>query len=155
MLRDIQNVSFGKLAAESEIDKGLKDYFIETGAFVRLKDKKKSIILGNRGSGKSAIIKMLAEYYKSNNTLVVELIPEDYSYEMLQRTMVTEKDGSWAKIGAYTAAWKYLIYVLAMKTYFEDNKIILKSTSKKIFTYLRDKHKVIIDIPECDLTKIV
>ena len=142
MLKHLQNVSFGKLAAESEIDKGLKDYFIETGAFVRLRDRKKSIILGNRGSGKSAIIKMLAEYYKSNNTLVVELTPEDYSYEMLQRTMVSEKDGSWAKIGAYTAAWKYLIYVLAMKEYFENNKIILKSTSKKIFNYLRDHHKV-------------
>jgi energy-coupling factor transporter ATP-binding protein EcfA2 len=109
---------------------------------VRLKDKKKSIILGNRGSGKSAIIKMLAEYYKRNNTLVIELTPEDYSYEMLQRTMVSERDGSWAKTGAYTAAWKYLIYVLAMKSYFEDNKIILKSTSKKIFNYLRDNHKV-------------
>lgn len=142
MLKHIQDVSFGKLAAESEIDKGLKDYFIETGAFVRLRDRKKSIILGNRGSGKSAIIKMLAEYHKTHNRLVVELTPEDYSYEMLQRTMVSERDGSWAKIGAYTAAWKYLIYVLAMKTYFEDNKTILKTTSKKIFTYLRDNHTV-------------
>jgi hypothetical protein len=142
MLKHIQNVSFGKLAAESEIEKGLKDYFIETGAFIRLKDRTKTIILGNRGSGKSAIIKMLAEYYRSNNALVVELTPEDYSYEMLQKSMVTEKDGSWAKIGAYTAAWKYLIYVLAMKNYFEDNKTIVKSTSKKIFNFLRDKHKL-------------
>lgn len=141
MLKNIQQVNFGKLAAESEIDKGLKEYFIETGAFIRLRDRTKSIILGNRGSGKSAIIKMLAEYYSSNNYLVVELTPEDYSYEMLQKTMVSEKDGSWAKLGAYTAAWKYLIYVLAMKNYFEDNKTILKTTSKKIFSYIRDKHK--------------
>ena len=142
MLKHLQDVSFGKLAAESEIDRGLKEYFIETGAFIRLRDRKKSIILGNRGSGKSAIIKMLAQYHRSHSRLVVELTPEDYSYEMLQRTMVSEKDGSWAKIGAYTAAWKYLIYVLAMKTYFEDNKTILKTTSKPIFTYLRDNHKV-------------
>lgn len=142
MLKHLQNVSFGKLAAESEIDKGLKEYFIETGAFNRLKEKTKSILLGNRGSGKSAIIKMLAEHYRRNNTIVVELTPEDYSYEMLQKSMVSEKDGAWAKIGAYTAAWKYLIYILAMKNYFEDNKTILKSTSKKIFDYIRDKHKI-------------
>lgn len=56
--------------------------------------------------------------------------------------MVQEKDGSWAKIGAYTASWKYLIYVLAMKNYFEDNKTVLKSTSKRIFEFIRDKHKI-------------
>jgi len=142
MLKHIQNVNFGKLAAESEIDNGLKDYFIETGAFIRFKEGTKSILLGNRGSGKSAIIKMLAEHYRRNNTIVVELTPEDYSYEMLQKSMLTEKDGSWAKLGAYTASWKYLIYILAMKSYFEDNKIILKSTSKKIFNFIRDNHKI-------------
>lgn len=142
MLNHIKKVNFGKLAAESEIDNGLKEYFIETGAFVRLRDRSKSILLGNRGSGKSAIIKMLAEFYRQNNYIVVELTPEDYSYEMLQRSMISEKDGSWAKLGAYTAAWKYLIYVLAMKNYFEDNKTVLKTTSKKIFSYIRDKHKV-------------
>jgi hypothetical protein len=143
MLKHVQNVNFGKLAAENEIEKGLKEYFIETGAFNRLKDKSKSILLGNRGSGKSAIIKMLAEYYKIHNTLVVELTPEDYSYEMLNKSMLSEKDGSWAKLGAYTASWKYFIYVLAMKTYFEYNKTILKSTSKNMFEYIRNNHKIL------------
>jgi hypothetical protein len=142
MLKHIQKVNFGKLAAENEIEAGLKEYFIETGAFNRLKDKSKSILLGNRGSGKSAIIKMIAEYSKANGLLVVELTPEDYSYEMLQKSMVSEKDGSWAKIGAYTASWKYLIYVLAMKNYFEDNKTILKSSSRRIFDFIRNKHKI-------------
>ena len=85
---------------------------------------------------------MLGEHYRNSFSLVVELTPEDYSYEMLQKSMVTEKDGSWAKIGAYTASWKYLIYVLAMKNYFEDNKTILKTTSKKIYSFIRDKHKI-------------
>lgn len=117
MLTELKKVNFGKLAAEREIDNGLKQFFIETGAFVRLRDGDKSILLGNRGSGKSAIIKMLSEYYRKKNCLVVELLPEDYSYEMLQKSVINHEEGEWAKASSYTAAWKYLIYVVAMKTY--------------------------------------
>jgi len=141
MLEHIKKVSFGKLAAEREIQEGLKQYFIETGAFNRIKDGSKSILLGNRGTGKSAIIKMLAEHYKRENCIVVELIPEDYSYEMLHKTLMTEQDGSWAKTSSYTAAWKYLIYVIAMKYYIDDNDTIVKSTAKDIFNYIRTNHK--------------
>src|SRR6056297_2122569 len=115
MLDDIRKLNFGKLAAEREIENGLKNYFVETGAFVRLRDGERTILLGNRGSGKSAIVKMLSEYYKQKNYIVVELLPEDYSYEMLQKSSITKEEGEWLKASAYTAAWKYLIYVTAMK----------------------------------------
>ena len=90
MLNDVKNVKFGRLAAEREIDEGLRKYFLETGAFVRLRDGEKSILLGNRGSGKSAIIKMLSDYYKQKGCLVIELLPEDYSYEMLKKTSISK-----------------------------------------------------------------
>jgi hypothetical protein len=141
MLDDVKNVNFGKLAAEREIDNGLKQYFIETGAFVRLRDGEKSILLANRGAGKSAIIKMLSEYYRKNNCLVVELLPEDYSYEMLQKSSIKNEDGGWAKVSAYTAAWKFLIYVIAMKSYLKDSDTIVKSHADGIYQYLRKNHK--------------
>ena len=46
---------------------------------------------------------------------VIELAPDDYSYEMLRRTMQSEEEGSWAKYGAYAAAWKYTLLVRVMK----------------------------------------
>ncbi len=46
-------------SAEREADDGLKNYFLETDTFTHLKEGDKSILLGNRGAGKSAIIKML------------------------------------------------------------------------------------------------
>lgn len=141
MLNDIRYVNFGKLAAEREIEEGLKNYFLETGAFVRLKEGGKSILLGNRGSGKSAIIKMLMEYYKKNNYLVVELLPEDYSYEMLNKSSVSRNEGEWIKASAYTAAWKYLIYVISMKVYLKDNDTIVKSQAGEIYKYIRSYHK--------------
>ena len=117
MLEQIKKVKFGAPAAERDINQGLKEYFVETGAFNRLKENKKSIILGNRGTGKSALMKMIIEHYRKNSTIVIEMFPEDYSYELLQSTLVKENDGSWAKVSAYTASWKYLIWVLIMKEY--------------------------------------
>jgi len=141
MLSDIQKVSFGKLAAEREIDEGLKQYFLETGTFVRLKDASRSILLGNRGTGKSAIVKMLVDFYKQKNWLVVELTPEDYSYEMLQKCSNAELEGTWVKASSYTAAWKYLIYVIAMKCYINDSDTIVKSQANNIYQYIRNNHK--------------
>lgn len=141
MLNDIKKVSFGKLAAEREVSEGLKNYFLETGAFYRLRDGEKSILLGNRGSGKSAIVKMLSEYYNQKDCIVIEILPEDYSYEMFKKSAVIKNEGEWIKASAYTAAWKYLIYVTAMKAFLKDSDTIVKSQAKEIYDYIRKTHK--------------
>ena len=141
MLQDVKNVKFGRLAAEREIDEGLREYFLETGTFVRLRDGEKSILLGNRGSGKSAIIKMISDHYKQKGCLVVELLPEDYSYEMLNKTAISNDEEKWIKASSYTAAWKYLLYVIAMKVYIKDSNTIVKSKARPIYDYIRKNHK--------------
>lgn len=111
----IDNLYFGAPAAERDIGRGLEKYFVESVAYQRVCSGAKTIILGNRGSGKSAIFQMLANRERAAGSHVIELSPEDYSYELLSTTMATENAGSWVKHGAYAAAWKYLIYVLIMK----------------------------------------
>ncbi|APH01730.1 hypothetical protein ASJ30_09515 [Janibacter indicus] len=84
---------------------------------------------------------MLASGLRKRGAVVIELAPEDYSYEMLSAALASEDQGSWAKVGAYAAAWKYLIYVLLMK------ELVAKSGGKygrgplaKIARYVRDNH---------------
>ncbi|MEO9210897.1 MAG: P-loop NTPase fold protein [Ginsengibacter sp.] len=137
----IRMVDFGAPAAERDLNKGLKEYFLYTGAFNRLVNNQKTVILGNRGAGKSALIKMLAEDYKKKGAIVVELTPEDYSYDLLKSSVLVEKDEMWAKQSGYTAAWKYLLFVLAMKQYSVEFKTVLKSNAKGIYNYLRDNFK--------------
>lgn len=83
-------------------------------------DGPKRIVLVNRGTGKSAIFKVLAERRRKAKLAVIELAPEDYSYEMLSTVLAKESAGSWAKHGAYAVAWKYLIYVLVMRAIVGD-----------------------------------
>jgi hypothetical protein len=113
--KTLRALDFGAPAAERDIGRGLDKYFVESTAFDRVRSGTKTIILGNRGSGKSAIFKVMAARERAAGSHVIELAPEDYSYELLSSTMAAADAGSWAKHGAYASAWKYLIYVLIMK----------------------------------------
>ena len=85
-------VDFGLPAAEREHD--LDRMFVELDVFQRVVSEKTVVILGNRGAGKSAILKMLARNARARQAQVIELTPEDYSYEILRNTSVKEVDGA-------------------------------------------------------------
>jgi energy-coupling factor transporter ATP-binding protein EcfA2 len=142
---DLSTLSFGALAAER--DTGLRDYFFESESYKRVLSGAKSVIMGPRGSGKTALFKMVADHQKAQGSIVMELSPEEYSYELLSQTLHAEAQGSWAKQGAYAAAWKYLMYVLAMKKAMTAGSRVKTGPDKKIYEYLRDRHKGGADNP--------
>jgi hypothetical protein len=132
-------VDFGAPAAERDIERGLDEYFVESEAYKRVKAGTKRILIGGRGIGKSALFQVLARRERDDGSYVIELSPEDYSYELLAQTMATEARGSWAKQGAYAAAWKYLIYVLIMKEV-ATRRIPLGRAGGQLYKYIRDHH---------------
>lgn len=127
-------------APAAERDPGLDHYFVESDAFRRVQDGSKTIIVGNRGVGKSAIFKMLTHRAGTTGAKVIELSPEDHSYELLEQTLLREKQGSWAKAGAFAAAWKYMIYVLVMKEVCAKKFALKKSAANGLYRYIRDRH---------------
>ncbi len=137
---NLNKLNFGAPAAERDINQGLKTYFYESESYKKLRDGLKTVILGNRGSGKSALFKMLAEEEKSKGHIVIELAPEDYSYEILSQVLVKEREGSWAKQGAFAASWKFMIYVISMKMLAEKDNTWLKRNAKKIHNYLSENY---------------
>lgn len=137
---DLRQLNFGAPAAERDITEGLADYFVESPAFNRVAEGRKSILLGNRGTGKSAIFKVLGQRQKQAGAVVIELAPEDYSYEMLSSTLAAESEGSWAKLGAYAVAWKYLIYLLVFQGVTHQGPKLKRGDAADIYKYLRDNH---------------
>ncbi len=132
-------INFGALAAEGE--KHLPDIFVASTAYERLRGGHKIIVLGNRGAGKTAILRMLATLAHPSSTVVVRLTPEDFAYELLSETLKSEQQGSWSKQSAYGAAWKYLLYVLAMQGLVKTLPGLKTGAAKRVYTYLRDNHK--------------
>jgi energy-coupling factor transporter ATP-binding protein EcfA2 len=136
---NLNELELGAPAAER--DYALKDYFYESPSFLNLKADRKTVLLGNRGSGKSAIFKILGDFHKSKGSAVIQLNPEDYSYEILTRIMVAESAGSYGKQGAYSAAWKFQLLVAAMKELNKDYGKGGSAPAKLIHEFLRDNFK--------------
>jgi hypothetical protein len=144
---DLSTLAFGAPAAERDINVGLVDYFFESEAYQRLAARQKTVVLGNRGTGKSAIFKVFGDRARRAGTLVLELRPEDYSYELLNSVLRAEKEGAWAKHGAFSSAWKYLILVLVMKEITTQGPKFKRGSAAKIYEYLRDNHQGVHDTP--------
>jgi len=135
---DLKDLTFGVPAAERDDD--LFACFVSSDTYNSLETGKKTIILGNRGAGKSALFRQLGERSKSKGRLVIPLAPEDYAYELLSEAMKKEAQGSWAKHGAYGAAWKYLIFVTIMKEITRKGRRFKTGAEARIYSYLRDHH---------------
>src|SRR4051794_16066291 len=105
--------SLGPPAAERDHD--LKKYFIESELFDGVTGGRIRILIGSRGSGKSAIFRMAGERARATGTAIVEINPDEYSYEFLGKALKSEIQGAWAKQGSYAASWKFVLYVLAMR----------------------------------------
>lgn len=135
---DLKNFHFGVPAAERDED--LFACFVSSDVYANLESGKKTIILGNRGAGKSALFRQLGERAKAKGSVVIPMAPEDYAYELLSEAMKKEVEGSWAKHGAYGAAWKYLIFVTIMKRVTESGCHLKRGAAAEIYNYLRDNH---------------
>jgi len=139
MTISIDKINFGVPAAERDND--LLTCFVSSETYENLRTGKKTIILGNRGAGKSALFRKLAEEERRRSNIVINLAPEDYSYELLSETLKKEKEGAWAKHGAYAAAWKYLIFITIMKCLVKQGNKFKRGAEAKIYSYLRDNHE--------------
>lgn len=100
----LRDLTLGALAAEH--DNFLEDYFFESRMFRRVALGYTRVLIGNRGSGKSAIFRMLAKKERQQGTLVEEIMPSDYMYDLLKNSSLFDSKTEWARLGAYTASWK-------------------------------------------------
>jgi hypothetical protein len=136
----IKDLKLGSDSAEKDIEVGLIRYFLKSNSYNNIVQGK-TIIVGNRGAGKSAVFKYMASIERLNHNIVLELTPDEYSYEILSGVLKREKEGAWGKQGAYSVSWQYLLYNLVFKEITNVNTGFLTGPLKKIYNYVRDNLK--------------
>lgn len=83
----LKTIDWGDDSAEK--DEHLLEYFVSSDAFRRLAERRRSIVVGRKGSGKSALLKKLDEHFSAEgNTHVVRITPK---YNTL-RTVLNDYD---------------------------------------------------------------
>jgi len=106
-------VEFGHIAAEDEAD-DLQRYFVETEEYTDVvTNRGKMLVIGRKGSGKSAIYVAVRDYLpKRDEGVVVDALTlQDYPWEVHKRV----RDTGVPAEQSYVNSWEYIIWVLLAK----------------------------------------
>lgn len=103
-------INLGQSMAENETQR-LSQYFIRTAEFARAIRAEAAIVIGRKGSGKSAVYFQLVEQFGRNRkTCIVDLRPASHNLSELRATLL-----SIVNAGIYdhtiAAFWQYIMYV--------------------------------------------
>lgn len=128
MSKTIQQVEyFGAIDAEN--DKDLLANFYRAGFIEELIDGTKSIVIGRKGTGKSAIYTYICDKFKDE---AVRLEFKDYPWKLHDRfsnTVVPERE-------RYVNSWEFLLYIEIAKRIIVDTETIWSKEEKKQIKYL-------------------
>ena len=105
---DLNRLTFGSDDAEHEEKRGFLDrVFLKTSIFNRAKDSQREIVIGRKGSGKSAICLMLKKAFEKESIITVLVTPQSLSRIKLEQL----KTSSLNQDETYLLGWKYILLV--------------------------------------------
>jgi len=118
----LESVSFGASAAENEF-RELSSYYLETDQFQRALRGEVRLVVGRKGSGKTAIFAQVRDRTRQNRqNVVVDLRPE--GYQLLKfKEMVLKFLGPGALDHTVTAFWEYLLLLEICYKLLEKDRI--------------------------------
>ncbi len=123
--------SFGDVAAE---DDAVLDYFLTTDAVTRIKNGDVFLVLGRKGSGKTALVRHFAE--GNGKGLSRSLNLAGYPWAVHAQRV----DGGASDVEAYVSSWRYLIAVQMAALALSRTKGATDESAKSIRQFLADNY---------------
>ncbi len=111
--------TFGEIAAE---DDDLRRYFLETPVFRQLLEGTKQLVVGRKGSGKTALYRAIGDHAKDKQEFASGLTFSDYPWNLHYKYQSATGD----RYERFLHSWKFLIYLEIFKLILSD-----PSTSKR------------------------
>jgi hypothetical protein len=109
-ITQLEKLDLGDLAAENEI-KALDSYFIPTAQYQRTKQGHARLVVGRKGTGKSALFYSLRSTFRPlKSHLVLDLRPEGHQLVKLREFVLAGLSGGYQQ-HLLTAFWNYLLIV--------------------------------------------
>jgi hypothetical protein len=103
----LASISLGSSAAENEI-RSLGEYYIETEEFMRVARGEVRIVVGRKGSGKSALFFQVRDKVRGKRNVVLDLRPEGFQLRKFKDIVLSQLEQG-TKEHTITAFWEYLL----------------------------------------------
>lgn len=116
----LELLDLGDVAAENEI-RGLRDYFVRTGQFRQAIQGHARLVIGRKGSGKTAIFYEARDYAKrGHESLVLDMKPDGHQFTKLREAVLSELSTGQQE-HTITAFWTFILLAeIAQKVLAED-----------------------------------
>ncbi len=128
----LEKVDLGDFAAENEI-RGLSSYFVPTGEYNEAKRGHARLVVGRKGSGKTAIFYGVRSTYKPSRAhLVLDLKPEGHQFTKL-RESILEQLSPGSQQHVLTAFWNYILLMeIARKIVEDESKLSYRRPEQRM-----------------------
>ncbi len=103
----LERIDIGDVAAENEIQ-SLKSYFVKTPQFQQALQGHARLVIGRKGTGKTAIFYGIRDQLRHYKGLILDLKPEGHQFTKL-REMILVKISEGFQQHTLTAFWHYLL----------------------------------------------
>lgn len=123
--------SFGDVAAE---DDAVLDYFLSTNAVTRISGNDAFLVLGRKGTGKTALVRYFTE--RNSGGVSKSLNLRGYPWTVHE----TRIDRGASEIEAYVSSWRYLISIEVASTVFAHPKSSLSIHASTLQKFLTDNY---------------
>lgn len=129
----IQQVNFGRLDAES--DRDLADYFVDTGVLDRIANGQRQLVIGRKGSGKTALFAHTDE--EKLKRPIARLDFGNYSWEAHRKL---KEEGVFSE-AVYQGSWRFTFLMVMVDHLAEHGDAATKKAATAIRTKLYGKDK--------------
>jgi hypothetical protein len=122
----LQSISCGDPTAENEAS-DLADYFLETEAYQRALNAEANVIVGRKGSGKTAVFLQVRDRTRvDKNNIVIDLMPDGHQLIKLKE-FILDQLGLGARKEVIAAFWQYVMWLeVAYKLLEKDGQRALR-----------------------------
>lgn len=134
--KSLQSLTFGDPTAENEMTT-LSDYYMQTDQFSRALRGEVNLVVGRKGSGKTALFLQLRDRIRGDKrNVMVDLKPEGYQLIKLKEDLLTYlTEGSRQHL--ITAFWEYLLLLEVTYKVLEKDRITHKHNHDLFDKYIR------------------
>lgn len=130
----LQKVDLGDIAAENERFV-LQDYFVRTAQYEEVRRGRVQLVIGRKGSGKSAIFyEVMNQLSASKDNLVVDLRPEGHQFLRLRETVLKHLSQG-GREHLLTAFWDYLLAIEIIRAIVMSDKAIAYRDQERLRQY--------------------
>ena len=131
----LAKLDIGQSTAENEFQK-LSDYYLYTNEFERALSGEVNIVVGRKGSGKTALFSQIRNKVRLDKAnIVIDLKPEGYQLQKLKDN-VLKNLGQGSKLHIITAFWEYILLLEITYKLLEKDQYIYMNNPKLTEPYL-------------------